>query len=160
MQGLKLQETQWRVARRAHGHEQTALPSSVVQPYSQPPWSFLHWLMGRQMPVDVWPPSCTGRAPVRAHKRQCSDGPCPCTLLSRSAFDDQMQCHGLGSAMHRWASEQVSHQLEAVMAAAFIASRRVLAGVLALRSALCALVNVLALEAVPLPACKQQCSLH
>lgn len=49
------------MVRRTHGHEQTALPSSVVQPYSHPPWSFLHWLMGRQMPVDVCPPSCTSR---------------------------------------------------------------------------------------------------
>ena len=42
-----------------HGQEQTALPSSVSQPYSQPPLFSLHWLMGRQMPVELCPPSCT-----------------------------------------------------------------------------------------------------
>ena len=55
------------MVRRTHGQEQTALPSSVVQPYSQPPWSFLHWLMGRQMPVDVCPPSCTSSMPFEVN---------------------------------------------------------------------------------------------
>lgn len=46
----------------AHGQEQTALPSWLLQLYSQPPASFLHWSMGRQMPVVEWPPSCAASA--------------------------------------------------------------------------------------------------
>lgn len=47
---------------RTHGHEQTALPSSVLHPNSQPPRFSLHWLTGRQMPVELCPPSCTRTA--------------------------------------------------------------------------------------------------
>ena len=42
----------------AHGQEQTALPSLVLQLNSQPPRSPLHWSWGMQMPVVLCPPSC------------------------------------------------------------------------------------------------------